>query len=133
MKIVLQSPRGGPDGGKDIVCSKDGKRIIVGCYFAKGQKLFSKIRDKFIEDWKAAIKNKADGFIFMTNQNVTGSENRKLCSIPNIETVIYYGEDLVGILDSPIGYGIRQEYLEIELSKAEMISFFAYKDKFGKL
>src|SRR5665811_772581 len=66
-----QCPMGGPDGTKDIVCSKDGKKFIVGCYFPNGQKELSAITDKFSDDYKGVARNKADGFVFVTNQKIT--------------------------------------------------------------
>ena len=41
----------------------------------------------------------------------------------NFEINIYHGERVCSILDSPKGYGIRLEYLGIELTKEEQISF----------
>lgn len=121
-EIDPQSPTGGPDGQKDILCSKDEKKYVAGCYFPNGQKTLSEIKEKFNGDYAGKERNKADGFIFITNQKITPSERVKLCeNSPNSE--IYHGEKVWGVLDSPKGYGIRLEYLGIELSKAEQISF----------
>lgn len=122
-EIDPQSPVGGPDGTKDILCSKKGKDYVVGCYFPNGQKDFKDIKDKFEGDLKGVAKNNADGFIFLTNQKITPSERITLCSGHLFETTVYHGERVCGVLDSPKGYGVRLEYLGIELSKEEQISF----------
>lgn len=121
-EIDPQCPMGGPDGTKDILCAKDGKKFVVGCYFPSGQKDLAAITKKFSDDYKGVSKNKADGFVFITNQKITPSERISLTSkYPSSE--IFHGERVCNSLDSPKGYGIRLEYLGIELTKAEQISF----------
>ena len=75
--IDPQSPVGGSDGKKDIICHKYGKKYVAGCYFPNGQKKFKEIEDKFDDDIKGVSKNKADGFIFITNQKLTAGERIK--------------------------------------------------------
>lgn len=124
-RIDLQSPMGGSDGGKDIICYKDDKKFVAGCYFPNGQKDFTKIERKFDSDYKGVEKNDGDAFIFLTNQKITPSERIKLCEkFENSD--IYHGERVCNILDSPKGYGIRLEYLDIELSKSEQIAHLDY-------
>lgn len=125
LEIDAQNPVGGPDGTKDIICYKNGKKYIVGCYFPNGQKAFKDIQGKVNDDLKGIAKNTAHGFIFVTNQKITPSERIELCQGHSHETTIYHGERVCGILDSPKGYGVRLEYLGIELSKAEQISFLS--------
>lgn len=121
-EIDPQCPMGGPDGTKDILCEKNDKKFVVGCYFPSGQKNLQAITDKFSDDFLGVAKNKADGFIFVTNQKITPSERVGLISkFPSSE--IFHGERVCGALDSPKGYGIRLEYLGTELTKAEQISF----------
>jgi len=121
--IDPQSPTGGPDGTKDIICRKFGKKYIIGCYFPNGQKSFSDIKDKLDGDLKGVTKNNADGFVFVTNQKITPTERIELCKGHVHETTIFHGERVCGILDSPKGYGVRLEYLGIELTREEQISF----------
>lgn len=121
-EIDPQCPMGGPDGTKDILCAKDGKKFVVGCYFPSGQKGLTVITKKFSNDYEGVSKNKADGFVFITNQKITSSERISLKSkFPSSE--IFHSERICNSLDSPKGYGIRLEYLGIELTKAEQISF----------
>lgn len=118
-----QSPIGGPDGKKDIICTKYGKKFVVGCYFPSSQKSFKDIESKFGDDIEGVKNHQADGFIFLTNQKITPTERINLTSGHNFETTIYHGERVCGILDSPKGYGVRLEYLGVELSREEQISF----------
>jgi hypothetical protein len=109
-EIDPQSPGGGPDGTKDILCSKDGEDFLIGCYFPSGQKNISDIKAKFETDFKGVAKNNADGFIFITNQKITPTERAELIAGRNAETEIYHGERVLGILDGPKGYGVRLEF-----------------------
>ena len=132
-EIDPQCPMGGPDGTKDILCTKDGRSFVVGCYFPSGQKDLAAIAKKFSDDYRGVAKNEADGFIFVTNQAIAPRERVGLVSsYPSSE--LFHGERVCGVLDSPKGYGIRLEYLGIELTKAEQISFLnSYLDLEGHL
>lgn len=118
-----QSPMGGPDGTKGILGFKNGRRFVIGCYFPNGQKSFNDIKDKFDGDLEGVEKNNAQGFVFITNQKITPTERITLAKDQKIEIDILHGERVCGLLDSPKGYGIRLEYLGIELSREEQISF----------
>jgi len=120
--IDPQSPLGGPDGKKDLICIKDDKKYVVGCYFPCEQKTITDITEKYNGDYEGVKKNNADGFVFVTNQKITPTERIKLCK-GHAESTIYHGEKVIGVLDSPKGYGVRLEYLGIELTKEEQISF----------
>lgn len=123
--IDPQCPTGGPDGGKDILCEKDEYKYIAGCYFPNGQQNISDIKKKFSDDYQGLTKNNANRFIFITNQKISLKERGNLCQdFPS--STIYHGEKVCGVLDSPRGYGVRLEYLGIELSKEEQISFLNY-------
>lgn len=121
--IDPQCPTGGPDGRKDIVCYKNGNKYVVGCYFGMGQKTFKEVKDKFDGDYEGVEMNNADGFVFVTNQKITPTERIALIPEGSENIEIYHGERVTSVLDSPKGYGIRLEYLNIELSKEEQISF----------
>lgn len=124
-EIDPQSPVGGPDGTKDIICYKYGKKFIVGCYFPNGQKEFKDIQEKFNNDLVGVAKNNGQGFVFVTNQKITPTERITLCQNQPFDINILHGESVCSILDSPKGYGVRLEYLGIELSKEEQISFLS--------
>lgn len=121
--IDPQSPAGGPDGTKDIIGERYGIRYIIGAYFPNGQKDFKDVKSKFEDDYSGAVKNSAKGFAFVTNQKITVSERLLLTKDLALPIEIYHGERVCGILDSPKGYGVRLEYLGIELTKEEQISF----------
>jgi hypothetical protein len=74
-------PLGGPDGGKDITCTKDGKKWIAAVYFPRGQKKFISIKNKFKEDLTGADKNEASGVVFVTNQELSLSQRESLKNI----------------------------------------------------
>ena len=57
-------PLGGPDGLKDIVLVKDGRKWIAAANFASGEKAFGKLRKKFTADLAGVAKNNAEGFVF---------------------------------------------------------------------
>ncbi|MEO2050149.1 MAG: Fic family protein [Allomuricauda sp.] len=122
-QVDPQSPLGGPDGTKDILAYKHGKKFVIGCYFPNGQKSYTDIKDKFDGDLEGVSKNNAQGFVFITNQKITPSQRISLAKDQTIEIDILHGERVCGLLDSPKGYGIRLEYLGIELTREEQISF----------
>lgn len=123
-----QCPLGGPDGAKDILCEKNGWTYIGAVYFPTEQKQFKDIKDKFQADLAGVSINDADGIAFLTNQKVSPSERDDLVACAetkNHKALIYHRERLRGILDSPIGFGHRLEYLGIEMSKEDQLSFFS--------
>ena len=69
--IDPQCPLGGPDGSKDIICTKDGSRWVGAVYFPATKKTFAEIKAKFVDDLAGAIGNAAQGFAFLVNQRVT--------------------------------------------------------------
>jgi hypothetical protein len=73
-----QSPIGGPDGGKDLLCEKGGVTFVAACYFPHEQLVFSASRNKFAADLGSSLKHKRDGFIFMTNQQLSPGERTEL-------------------------------------------------------
>lgn len=123
-------PLGGQDGGKDIICKKDDFKIIGACYFPRGQQTLSAIKTKFLSDLKGVQNNNADGIAFVTNQELTLGERKELSDLGNKYIVdIYHLERIVSILDSPSNYGIRYDFLDIEFTKEELLSFQAIRDK----
>lgn len=129
LSIDPSHPLGGPDGIKDLVCTKEGLSWIGACYFPRGQKTFNVIKDKFSGDLEGVNKNNVEGLIFITNQELTLSKRSTLKSLTNSNVDIYHLERLAGILNNPINYGLRLEYLDIEMTPEEQLSYFAEKDK----
>lgn len=120
-----QHPLGGPDGLKDVVCTKDGHRWIAACYFPSTSKSFADVRNKFEADFEGVAKNSATGFAFFVNQPLTISERAELQSLASgVQCEIYHLERIRALLDSPKGCGLRLEYLRIPMSAEEQWAFW---------
>lgn len=123
-------PLGGKDGLKDIVSMKDNLQWIAASYFPRGQKDFKEIKKKFTSDIKGIKKNNVSGLAFITNQELTLRERKELKDIGKPHTIeIFHLERITHILDTAKNYGIRLEFLDIELSKEEQLSYFASRDE----
>jgi hypothetical protein len=68
-EIDPQSPLGGPDESKDILCRKGGLSWVAAVYFPTGPTRFTAIRKKFQSDLDGA-PSEHKGFIFVTNQTL---------------------------------------------------------------
>lgn len=118
-------PLGGPDGLRDLVCRKDGHDWAVAVYFPRGQKAFNEIEKKFKHDAGVLGGGTYDGFVFLTNQHLAEAERGRLREhLPDYEVELFHLERTAAILDRPENYGLRFEYLDIEMSKAEQVAFF---------
>ena len=123
-----QSPLGGPDGTKDIVCEKGGWTYVGAVYFPPMPKTFRSVKSKFIGDLKGVKKNKTQGIIFMTNQKITPANKKKIKELAKKESakcILMDNEAIRALLDSSLGYPVRLQHLKIKLSKAEQIAFFS--------
>lgn len=119
-------PLGGRDGLKDLICKKDGKKFIAASYFPRGQQTKAKIEKKFKEDLEGVKKNNADGIAFVTNQELSLSERRTLEELASpADLDLFHLERLASVLDSPQFYGIRLDFLDIEMTKEEQLAFMA--------
>lgn len=71
-------------------------------------------------------KNSVEGFAFVTNQELTLSERHDLIEKASPTPVdLFHLERVSSILDSPQCYGIRLEFLDIEMTKEEQLAFMA--------
>lgn len=122
-------PLGGRDGIKDIICIKNGLKWIGACYFPRDQKTFKEIKDKFINDFIGVKKNNAGGIVFITNQEMSLGERKILNDYTDeFEVEIYHLERIAHLLNCLENYGVRLEYLDIEMTKEEQLSYFVQKD-----
>jgi fido (protein-threonine AMPylation protein) len=131
LNVDPQSPMGGRDGGKDILCEKDGMRFVAACHFSNDDLNFAAVKKKFKSDLAAALCHKRDGFIFITNQQLTPGDRAKLEEVARLEgqrCLIHHREYLRVVLDSPSGYGLRLRHLGISLTPEEQSAFFAAAD-----
>lgn len=63
---------------------------------------------------------------FVTNQELLLSERKILHEIDcEIDVEIYHLERIASLLNIPKNYGIRMEFLDIEMTKEEQLAFFA--------
>lgn len=123
-------PLGGRDNLKDIISKKDDKNWVCGCYFPRVKKTFPQIKKKFKDDLKGAIKHNSDGFVFVTNQEISVKKRAILSKLnTNKDTEIYHIERITSLLNSPICYGVRLEFLNITLTKEEQLAYFAERDR----
>lgn len=128
-------PLGGKDGLKDMVISYNGARWVGSVYFPRGQQDFSVIKNKFIHDLKGVKKNGANGIAFITNQELRLAERKDLSEIDtNVDVQIYHLERIASLLNSPQYYGVRMEFLDMEMNKEEQLAFFAFQtDKMNNI
>jgi fido (protein-threonine AMPylation protein) len=121
-----QAPLGGPDGTKDLLCRKDGKKWTGAAYFPPTSPSEAAIKKKFKGDLKGVAKNKADGLVFLVNEPLSISQRSfRIKSAEPIPVVIYHLERIRALLDSPKGYGLRLEYLRIAMTMEEQLAFWS--------
>jgi len=129
-------PRGGPDGGRDIEAVYRGDQITFGAVGFVNQANDSNeqkkiIKAKFYSDLSSALSSnsKLSAFVFFTNINLTIGEKESLKSEAKKSNILFCEildrERLRISLDSPDGFSIRFQYLNISLSEEEQASFFA--------
>lgn len=129
-------PRGGPDGGRDIEALYRSDLIAYGAVGFVNQANDSNqqkksIRKKFSSDLSSALgaEKKPSVFVFFTNISLTIKEKESLIeSGKKLEIThceIIDRERMRISLDSPDGFSIRFQYLNITLSEEEQASFFA--------
>ena len=128
-EIDPQAPLGGPDGTKDILCTKNGIRYVAAAYFPTTEKSFPDLKKKFSGDLKGVKKHERDGFLFFTNQHLTISERDTLLADAakcTRDCQIFHLERIRAVLDQPAGYGVRVEFLRISLSPEEQFAYFTH-------
>ena len=121
-----QHPLGGPDGLKDVKCTKDGKTWIAAAYFPPTPPTFGDIQSKFDHDFAGVAANGVQAFAFFVNQPLTIGEREELQSrTGGVPIEIYHVERIRSLLDAPKGCGIRLEYLRIPMSESEQWAFWS--------
>jgi fido (protein-threonine AMPylation protein) len=121
-----QAPLGGPDGTKDILCNRSGKRWVSAVHFPPTHPSFADVRSKFVSDFEGVARNGASAFAFFVNQPLSLAQPQDLSGLTGgIETEIYHLERIRGILDSPKGYGARLEFLRIPMTPEEQLALWS--------
>lgn len=129
-EIDPQSPLGGPDGKKDLICTKGGLVWIGAVYFPIGPVSFPSIKRKFCSDLVGATA-RVGGFAFITNQSLSPTQRKSLAALgqkSGKEVVIFHLQQLQTLLDSPIGYGTRIQFLRIGMTIEEQLSWAVESD-----
>jgi len=122
-------PLGGRDGLKDVVCTYRGERWIGAAYFPRGQQSLKDISEKLVSDAEGVARNSAQGIAFVTNQELRLAERDSLAQeISPIKLELFHLERIASLLDSPQAYGLRLEFLDIEMTKEEQVAFLASRD-----
>lgn len=129
-------PRGGRDGGRDIEAVYRNDHIAFGAVGFVNQANDSAeqkktINKKFKEDLNSALSadKKPEVFVFYTNINLTIGEKDHLIDEAKTRGMIHceiMDRERIRIsLDTPDGFSIRFQHLNIPLSEEEQASFFA--------
>ncbi len=129
-EIDPQSPLGGPDGSKDLLCRKGGMSWVAAVHFPTGPVSFSSTKKKFKSDLTGAPP-RHNGFVFITNQTLSPGQRKILSDLAREakkEPDIIHLQQLQNLLDSPSGYGARIQYLSIPMSIEEQLSWAAESD-----
>lgn len=117
-------PLGGPDGLKDVKCTFNGATLIAACYFPRGEHGFKEVKKKFEDDVAGIDKNSVEGMVFLTNQELTLGERTELeDSVPGKTVYMFHLERIATILNFPENYGLRLDFLDIEMTKEEQLAF----------
>lgn len=107
-----------------MTCSKNGRRFVAACYFATTRKTAGAIRKKYLHDSREIALNGADGFCFFVNQRLTMDQENSLSEqLPDSDVDIFSLDRIRHLLHTPLGSIARLEYLGIELTKEEQLSF----------
>ena len=81
---------------------------------------------------EGVYRNGAKGIAFITNQELSLMERKTLEETDEaLDVRIYHLERIANILNMPKMYGIRLEYLEIEMTKEEQLAYFSYVNEQG--
>lgn len=122
-------PLGGRDSGKDLFAVRDRKKWTGAVYFPRGKKPFSEIKNKFLKDLKGVEANDAQGIAFVTNQELKDGDRKKLTQLAGqVPVEIFHLERVASLLDSPAAYGIRLEFLDLQMTREEQVAFVAWHE-----
>jgi hypothetical protein len=105
-------PLGGPDGGKDALCRRDGKKWVMAVYFSRGQQSLGAIKKKFLADLQGVATNEADALAFVTNQEFSLGDRGELREAADpVQIELYHLERVATILDRPAMGALRSRLI----------------------
>lgn len=126
-------PLGGRDGRKDALCRKDGLLWAMAAFFSRDAQSKKQIEKKFLYDLKGVKRNKADAFVFVTNQEILDADRKALIKLAlPYQVEIYHRERIAVLLDSAQLANVRLEYLGISMTTSEQLAFLAERDRLLK-
>lgn len=125
-------PKGGPDGGKDIISKYMGNSCIGAVGFINDSHDSQINRNtsfnKFKSDADSVAINNVKYMVFFTNVTITPLYRSKILEYCKkkgiIRCDIFDLERIRSILDSVKGYAIRYRYLKLPMSDSEQKEFF---------
>jgi hypothetical protein len=120
-------PYGGPDGQKDAIATRCGKRWIMAVYFPTGQVSFATLKRKFKGDSAGVSANGAHGMAFVTNQSVTEQQRDDLQGAVDVPTEIFHRDRLVVHLDGGRLDGVRERLLLIDRDEREHVAALEHR------
>lgn len=116
-------PLGGPDGGCDGECTRDGETGVWAVYFPRGQQTLKEIEDKLKADIAAARKHNPEFLAFVTNQELRRSWRGQFRAHGgDIRIDLIHLERVATILDRPRMAPVREQFLRIPAIRSEPAS-----------
>jgi hypothetical protein len=125
-------PLGGPDGGHDIVCRYRDRPAVVAVYFPNGTQTERVLIRKFESDLAGARAKDVRAMVFFTNQEMMLSTRARLVDLALTQAMtleVFHLERVAACLDRPAGYGLRLEFLSIEMTMEEQVSYFNHLEQ----
>lgn len=108
-------PLGGPDGGKDGLCEKGGKKWVMAVFFPREKKSLATIKKKLKGDLQGVAANSAEALAFVTNQELSLADRQALKKVAGrVEVELYYLDRVTTILDQPRMAAVRKPFLNID-------------------
>ena len=137
--VEPRRPKGGPDGARDLQAVFNDQFVIwAGVGFRNSAKDDNEdkawVKKKFKDDLSAAMEENGSlrGFVFLTNIDLTPREQDELRDLAIAKRLghvaVFVRERLRLALDSVEGWGYRLQFLEIEMTREEQLTFI---DRFG--
>jgi hypothetical protein len=103
-------PLGGPDGGRDAIATRDGRKWVMAVYFPRKQQSLKSIQDKLTSDYAGVAKNDAFGLAFVCNQELTLAERDALMGAVSRPLELYHLERVTAVLDQPRLGPVRRQF-----------------------
>ena len=113
-----------------MLCQKGGLTWVGAVYFPNSPVRFAVIKKKYVSDLSGAPTGPR-GFVFVTNQTLPPAQRKALNDLAYAErreADIVHLQQLVNLLDSPLGYGIRLQFLNIPMTIEEQLSWAVDSD-----